>query len=178
MFNKVAARSQQSVYFLRKDLAMELSDRDELINDFLERRNVQNNQDCLEEFKSRNQQRLSDKDEKLINDFIGIRDKLECLGNDFTTISSSISKNISDYLSCMSKLSLLLETAMIAKNIGTFETFLVSRKEYINKSGELNDLDNDISRLKIELIKSLDNLSSSHNCILDEFIKTDIFSHR
>ena len=145
---------------------MGLSDRDELITDFLERRNVKNNQDCLEEYKSRNQQRLSDKDEKLINDFISMRDKLECLGNDFTTISSSISKNINDYLSCMSQLSLLLETTMIAKNIGTYETFLVSRKEYINKSGELNDLYNDISRLKIELIKSLDDLFSRHNCIL------------
>jgi hypothetical protein len=78
----------------------------------------------------------------------------------------------------MSQLSLLLETTMIAKNIGTYETFLVSRKEYINKSGELNDLDNDISRLKIELIKSLDDLFSRHNCILDEFIKMDVFSHR
>jgi len=133
---------------------------------------MRNNDDHdLDEFKGCDNQRMSDRDKQIMKLYSRLKDNIGALSNDFSASSKTIHSKLGDYLCCINRLTTVLESALIAKNIGTYETGIVSKKEYVFESNNLKEMHSDIIRLKADLNKSLDNLISfSSNCIIEGFI--------
>jgi hypothetical protein len=129
----------------------------------------------LSEYKDHNRPRLSERDKQVVNLYIRSKNRMGMLSNDFSDASKAINNKIGDYLCCMNRLTKLLEIAIVSKNIATYETFLISRKEYLTESEYLKEINKDIARLRNDLIKSLDSLIHfSNNYIIEEFINKNI----